>query len=178
MPLLNVTKGVLEELEDLERDRKEKPISPEETAIPFMKIPNGCPADDESRIYLRDDNEPSSEELKEFFASDDARSRLVFCLSIRVDELDYLNIYGSEPGFFFLCGRLHTGAETLAEEYWLRGLTVTECPGITVPVIGHDDYFPRSKFIHQTIAESRTPRTYRFLISLLRIPLLEENATK
>jgi hypothetical protein len=136
--------------------------------FPFLKIPNGRPADDRERYWLSDSNEPSADELGAFFRdTPGAAERLIVCNQINVDLTDDWGMFGYEPGFLFVCGKNYTGASTFNDATFMTelaaGPSITTESGGSIPVLNHYDSFPRTKFDAQFITPGRTPQTYAYI---------------
>ncbi len=145
-------------------------------SLPFLKIPNGYdPADEGRRDLWRDrDSELTEEELRAFFTREVIETRLIACAQMNRDETDDWGIYGYEPGFIFIQkGEVfQRQPQTINEKEWASGRTLTlheTRGGYNVPTMGHKDLFPRSagELMVQEIRESNTPKTYKFLCTLL-----------
>ena len=143
----------------------------EEYDIPFLKIPNGFPIDDEIRTELNREHEPSEEELKKFFTPE-VLQRIIYCPKINVDLTDDWGMFGYEPGYIFVCKNRYKGFRTFSDQFFFKGRstqnTITTKEGVEILVVPHYDAFPRAKFQSQTITQGRTPKTFEFLKELIR----------
>ena len=143
----------------------------EEYDIPFLKIPNGCPIDDEIRTELNREHEPSEEELKKFFTPE-VLQRIIYCPKINIDLTDDFGMFGYEPGYIFVCKSRHKGFQSFSDQFFLEGRTtqntIATKEGVEILVVPHYDVFPRAKFQSQTITQRRTPKTFEFLNKIIR----------
>ncbi len=145
-------------------------IEVKEFDLPFLKIPNGWPADDKVRIVLSKDNEPTEAALHEFFTSEVMSQRLILCPEINRDMTDDWGIFGFEPGFIFVCSLAHEGEHCFNDFFWKTNQSLSWDPVTKLPILPHYDCFPRRKFHSQEITQERTPRTFAFLFQLLKQP--------
>ncbi len=151
---------------------REVTVSKPETVeypLPFLKIPNGYPEDDQERMRLGADKEPNEEELKKFFTPE-VIQRLIYCPAINRDLLDDWNMFGKGPGYLYVAGRRYKGEKTLSDMGMLRAVTtdkIKTASGVELLTVPDYDLFPREKFIAQEITAERTPRTFMYLRKVL-----------
>ncbi len=142
----------------------------EEYDIPFLKIPNGYPVDDEVRTELDREHEPSEEDLEKFFTPE-VLQRIIYCPKINVDLTDDAGMFGHEPGYIFVCKSRYKGFRSFSDQFFFEGRTtqntITTKEGVEILAIPHYDVFPRAKFQTQTITQRRTPKTFEFLNKLI-----------
>ncbi len=143
--------------------------------LPFLKIPNGFPPEDEiSRdLWTEAASHLSEEQLATFFTDEVLTQRLMICPVMLRDPTDCWGIFGTEPGFIFIQKgvRFDREARTLAEDLWASGKSVRLArtnSGLEIAVIGEGIVMPRCKeILYQEVRGSEHPNAFKFLCKRL-----------
>jgi len=99
--------------------------------------------------------------FEEFFRETVNVQRLLYCPSINVDLTDDMGMFGYEKGFIFIEATQREGLNCFNDQHFLQGQTLERLGKIYR--IRSYDYFPRGKYQHELVTETRQPFLYKWL---------------